>query len=159
MTSLNAPHVRIEQKKRRNRRMIGAALIASASLTALGLLLQQLKNPTPIVNNLLVFALVNLNIILLVALVLVVARNLAKLYFERKQNLLGSKFQTRLILSFIIISILPTALLFVVASNLLAQSIGRWFDEQIERSLQESLEVAQAFYRNSINNSVYSAEQ
>ena len=159
MTSLNAPHTRIEQKKRRNRRMIGAALIASASLTALGLLLQQLKNPTPIVNNLLVFALVNLNIILLVALVLVVARNLAKLYFERKQNLLGSKFQTRLILSFIIISILPTALLFVVASNLLAQSIGRWFDEQIERSLQESLEVAQAFYRNSINNSVYFAEQ
>ncbi|GAK52540.1 nitrogen regulation sensor histidine kinase NtrY, HAMP and PAS domain-containing [Candidatus Moduliflexus flocculans] len=159
MTTMNAPQERIEQKKRLRRRMLWVALIALASVTALGLLLQQLKSPTPLANNLLIFALVNLNIILLVALMLVVARNLAKFYFERKQNILGAKFQTRLILSFIFISIIPTILLFVVASNLLTQSIGRWFNEQIERSLQESLEVAQAFYRNSINNSVYFAEQ
>jgi len=149
----------LTQKKRRKRRLIGLVSIALASLTAIGLLVQQLKNPAPMINNLLVFALVNLNIILLVALMVVVIRNLAKLYFERKHNILGSKFQTRLIFSFIILSIIPTVLLFIVASNLLTQSIGRWFDEQIERSLQESLEVAQAFYRNSVNNSVYFAEQ
>ena len=159
MTSMNAPQEFLDQKKRRSRRIITVTLIALASLSAIQLLLQQLKRPVPIANNLLVFALVNLNIILLVALMLVVVRNLAKLYFERKQNLLGSTFQTRLIVSFIVITIIPTALLFVVASNLLTQSIRRWFDEQIERSLQESLEVAQAFYRNSINNSVYFAEQ
>ncbi len=156
---MNAPQDIIEQKKRRKRRIFWLILITLASLTAIELLLQQLKNPAPMVNNLLVFALVNLNIILLVSLIVAVARNLAKLYLDRKQNILGSKFQTRLILSFIILSIIPTLLLFVVASNLLMQSIGRWFDEQIERSLQESLEVAQAFYRNSINNSVYFAEQ
>ncbi len=149
----------LEYKKRRTRRIVFLIGIFAASLTAIEILIQQLNNPVPIVNNLLVFTLVNLNIILLVVLVVVVVRNLAKLYFERKNNILGSKFQTKLIVSFIILTLIPSLLLFVVASNLITQGIEGWFNEQIEHSLHESLEVAQTFYRNSINNSLYFAKQ
>ena len=149
----------IEQKRQRNRLIVGLVVVCLAFLTAVEILIQQLNNPVPLVNNLLVFTLFNVNIILLVVLILMVVRNVVKLYLDRKQNILGAKFQTRLIIAFIILSIIPTLLLFVVASNLITQSIGRWFNEQIERSLGESLEVAQAFYRNSINTSVYFAEQ
>jgi len=55
--------------------------------------------------------------------------------------------------------LLPSLLLFIVASNLITQSIEGWFNEQIEHSLRESLEVAQTFYENSFNNSKYFAEQ
>lgn len=148
-----------EQKKRRTRTLALLGVVFLASLTALELLIQQLNNPTPIVNNVLVFVLVNLNIILLVVLIVVVIRNLAKLYFEWKNNILGARFQTRLILSFILLSLVPTLLLFIVASNLITQSIEGWFNVQIEHSLRESLEVAQTFYDQSIKNSQYFAEQ
>jgi two-component system nitrogen regulation sensor histidine kinase NtrY len=64
-----------------------------------------------------------------------------------------------LIISFIILSLIPTVFLSVVASNLITQSIEGWFNVQIEHSLRESLEVAQAFYENSKKNSLYFAEQ
>lgn len=148
-----------EQKKRRTRNIAFIIVVFLASLTAIEILIQQLNNPVPIVNNLLVFTLVNINIILLAVLMVVVVRNLAKLYFERKHNIPGSKFQTRLIVSFIILSLIPTLFLFVVASNIITQSIEGWFNVQIEHSLRESLEVAQTFYDNSIKNSLYFAEQ
>ena len=85
----------LEYKKRRTRRIVFLIGIFVASLTAIEILIQQLNNPVPIVNNLLVFTLLNLNIILLVVLVVVVVRNLAKLYFERKNNILGSQFSDK----------------------------------------------------------------
>ena len=90
-----------EHKTRRTRNFALLIVVFLASLTAVEILIQQLNNPVPIVNNLLVFVLVNVNIILLVVLIVVVVRNLAKLYFERKNNILGAKFQTKLIVSFI----------------------------------------------------------
>ena len=152
------PHSK-EYKKRRTRRIGGLIVVFLVALTAIELLIQQLNKPAPIVNNLLVFSLVNINIILLVVLIIVVGRNLAKLYLERKNNILGSKFQTKLIVSFIVLTLIPSVLLFIIAGNLLTQSIEGWFNEQIEHSLRESLEVAQTFYRNSIKNSLYFAEQ
>ncbi len=134
-----------DNKKRRTRSFALLIILFLAVLTAVELLFQQLNNPVTIINNLIVFTLVNVNIILLVVLILVVVRNLAKLYFERKNNILGSKFQTKLIISFIILSLIPTVFLSVVASNLITQSIEGWFNVQIEHSLRESLEVAQAF--------------
>ena len=148
-----------EYKKRRARTIALLIFLFLISLTAIEILIQQLNNPVPIVNNLLVFALVNVNIILLVVLVVVVVRNLAKLYFERKNNILGSKFQTKLIISFIILTLIPTLFLSFVASNFITQGIKGWFNEQIKHSLRESLEVAQAFYEDSIQNSLYFAEQ
>ena len=148
-----------EQKKRRTRNIALLIVVFLASLTAIEILIQQLNNPVPIRNNLLVFLLINVNIILLVVVIVVVVRNLAKLYFERKNNILGAKFQTKLIVSFILLSFFPSLLLFIVASNIITQSIEGWFNVQIEHSLRESLEVAETFYENSINNSRYFAEQ
>ena len=145
--------------KLRKRNLALLIVVFLASLTALELLVQQLHNPVPIVSNLLVFVLVNVNILLLAVLILVVVRNLAKLYFERKNNILGAKFQTKLIASFIILSLIPSLLLFIVASNLITQSLEGWFNVQIEHSLRESVEVAQTFYDNSLQNSLYFAEQ
>jgi two-component system nitrogen regulation sensor histidine kinase NtrY len=122
------------QKKHRTRNFALLIVVFLASLTAIEILIQQMNNPAPIINNLLVFLLVNVNIILLVVLIVVVVRNLAKLYFERKNNILGAKFQTKLIVSFIILSLIPSLLLFIVASNIITQTIEGWFNVQIGRS-------------------------
>ncbi len=148
-----------EPKKHHTRNFALVIVFVLATLTAVEILIQQMNNPVPIINNLLVFTLVNINIILLAVLILVVVRNLAKLYIERKNNILGAKFQTKLIFSFIILLLIPSLLLFGVASNLITQSIEGWFNVQIEHSLRQALEVALTFYKNSKDNSRYFAEQ
>jgi len=105
-----------------------------------------LKTQTPAGSNVLIFALVNINIIALVILVVLILRNLIKLYFDRKGGIIGSKFRTKLIISFIGLSLVPTIILFLVASGLITSSIESWFNQKVENSLKESLEVAQSYY-------------
>ena len=47
-------------------------------------------------NNLLVFTLVNLNIMALLVLIVMVGRNVVKLMFERRRGILGAKLRSRL---------------------------------------------------------------
>ena len=51
-----------------------------------------------------VFALLNLNLIVLLLLVLLLFRNLVKLWFERRQGVLGAKFKAKLVLAFLTLS-------------------------------------------------------
>ena len=104
--------------------------------------------PTPFVpSNILVLALLNVDIILLVVLVLLLSRNLVKAYFERRQRLLGSGFRTKLIAAFVGFTLIPTVLLVGLAGGLLSQSIDNWFGQEVEHALKDSQDVAQAHRR------------
>ena len=104
--------------------------------------------PTPFVpSNILVLALLNVDIILLVVLVLLLSRNLVKAYFERRQRLLGSGFRAKLIAAFVGFTLIPSLLLVGLASGLLSQSIDNWFGQEVEHALKDSQDVAQAHRR------------
>src|SRR3989304_4597806 len=109
-------------------------------------------------NNIIILTLFNINLILLVVLLLLLSRNIVKFIFERHQNVLGSKFRTKLILAFVGFSIIPSVLLFIVASGLLTSSINNWFSIQVEKSLKSSFDVAQSFYEKAKADTLYSAE-
>src|SRR2546422_477874 len=104
--------------------------------------------PAPFVpTNILVLALLNVDIILLVVLVLLLSRNLVKAYFERRQKLLGSGFRSKLIAAFVGFTLIPSLLLVGLASGLLSQSIDNWFGQEVEHALKDSRDVAQAHRR------------
>jgi two-component system nitrogen regulation sensor histidine kinase NtrY len=63
------------------------------------------------------------------------------------------------VVAFIALSLIPTMLLFFVSAGFITSSIENWFSAQIESSLEESLEVAQTYYKNSAANALYYAEQ
>ena len=71
----------------------------------------------PISSNILLFALINLNAILLLLLAYFVLRNIVKLLFERKRNILGHKLRTRLIIAFVGLTLTPTLPLFLIATQ------------------------------------------
>ena len=96
--------------------------------------------------NLLYFMLLNVNVILIFLLLFLVFRNLAKLLFERRARILGSKLRTKLIVAFATFALVPTVAFFYVAVTFITNSMDRWFSIQVEGSLSESLEVAQAYY-------------
>jgi len=109
--------------------------------------LPQFSSAQSLMNHLTFFLLINLNVLLLVVFVFLVGRNLVKLTLERRQRILGSHLRWRLVIAFVGLSLFPAALLFVASTNFMDNSIEKWFDVQVEQSLEGSHEVVQAFYR------------
>ncbi len=119
-------------------------LVGAANLVDIGAYAPDL----PIASNITIFALLNLNLIVLLLLVVLLLRNLVKLWFERRQNVLGARFKAKLVLSFLALSLAPAILIFLIASNFINKSIEGWFKPQVERPLDQALAVAQTYYNN-----------
>jgi two-component system nitrogen regulation sensor histidine kinase NtrY len=105
-------------------------------------------------SNILVLVMINLNVILLTVLMVLVGRSLLKMYFEHRSKALGTRFRTRLIMAFVGLALCPSVLLFLFASGLLTTSIDNWFNRQVEKSLQDALEIAQSYARASEMNAL-----
>lgn len=149
-----------EERKRRNEFiLIGILSVLIIGLTAIEMKIPQIQAWIPIGNNIIIFSLININIILLLLLIFLVIRNLVKLILERRQKVLGSKLRTKLVVAFIILSLVPTFLLFFVAAGFITNSVEHWFKAQVEESLQGSLEVAQTYYRDFAKIMVSSARE
>ncbi len=134
-------------KRRRKERYIIAFLIVLVSiLTYLGTRVFDLGLGLPVSSSILIFALININVILLLLLLFLTMRNLVKLLFERKKKIMGARIRTKLVLAFIILSLLPTIILFFVSVQFISTSIEYWYNLPVERSLRTSLEVAQDYY-------------
>ena len=134
------------KKRIRTWRIILAVILSLFGLTGLGTYFLGQQTSTPIANTITLVALFNVILILLVVLLVLITRNLVKLYNERKSKIIGSKFQTKLIIAFLILVLIPSVLLFFVGSKLFNYSIGTWFSLQVEQSLKQSMEVAQDYY-------------
>ena len=136
-----------EQNRRKRNLLIiagGLALLFAVSVFDLGITAPDV----PIASNIVVFALFNLNLIVLLLLVVLLFRNLVKLWFERREGAIGSRFKTKLVLSFLSLALAPSILIFLIASNFINKSIEGWFKPQVERPLDQALSVAQTYYHN-----------
>jgi two-component system, NtrC family, nitrogen regulation sensor histidine kinase NtrY len=132
----------------KKRRLIRLVIIFCICLIPLFIWIQSLLlkhgETLPTGNNILIFAVINLNVLLVLFVLFLVLRNLAELLFERRLNRVGSKLKTKLIASFLSLTLIPTILLFFVALQFVSTSMDYWFNSSIEVSLQESLKLAQS---------------
>jgi len=99
---------------------------------------------TLVTNRVLLFALRNLNAILILVIFFVLGRNLFKLWVERRSRVLGSRFKTKLVATYIGLSLVPVLVLFFYASELLSGAIDRWFSASLSNVLEQGNAVAQA---------------
>ncbi len=156
-----AETLRWEERKRRRRE--GWVIFIAALMILLFAffedILPDVAADYSLTNNIAFFLLVNINIILLVLLVFLVARNLLKLVLDRRRRILGSRLQGRLVLAFIGISLVPTVMLFLIAESFVTRSVDKWFDSQIVNALKGSLEISSTYYQNSANNALFFARQ
>ncbi|MGH9458396.1 MAG: sensor histidine kinase [Thermoanaerobaculia bacterium] len=100
-------------------------------------------SPEALGNRLVLFALWNVNLVLVIGVFFVLLRALVKVLLERKRGILGSRFRSKLVITYVAISILPIVLLFVVATDLLRLSIDRWFNTPVRTVLENSDAIAQ----------------
>jgi len=134
--------------KRRKREIITICIILPTIilLTYLGTKILDLGIELPIADSILIFALININVILVLVLLFLTMRNLVKLVFERKRKVMGSGLRAKLVFAFVILSLLPTIIIFFVSVQFIFLSIDYWFNLQVEQSLQKSLEAGQDYY-------------
>jgi two-component system nitrogen regulation sensor histidine kinase NtrY len=152
MNSRKRPDRTKETKRRRRERVIMIiTLPLIVFLTYIESHFLQFGSKLPIGSNVLIFALMNINVILLLLLVYLVTRNVVKLIFERKRNIFGHRLRTKLVLTFIALSLLPTIVLFGLASQFIFTSMEYWYNIQVEQSLKKSLQIGRSFYQGVID--------
>jgi two-component system nitrogen regulation sensor histidine kinase NtrY len=135
------------RRRRREAWIILATALAVLTFALFEIRLPQFTGTASFGFDAVLIALLNLNLILLLLLISLVGRNIVKLIFERRRRILGSHLRTRIVTAFVTIALLPTVLLFLIAHAYLGNSIEKWFDGQVERSLEGSVEVAHAYYQ------------
>ncbi len=146
-------------KRRREWLLIASSIVLVILLTRFESQVYELTSQLPVVNSILVLAIININILLIILFLFLVFRNLFKLILERRRRIPGAKLRSKLVVAFVALSLVPTMLLFLVSAGFITNTIENWFNAQIENSLEESLEVAKTYYKNSATNALYYADQ
>ncbi len=149
-----------EARKRKIERII--MVIAGVLIVLLSLAEHYLissSSPLSAGSNVAIFAVINLNILLILLLSFLIVRNLVKLIFEDKRNVLGAKLRTKLVIAFVSLSILPTMMLFLVSFQFLRTSIGYWFNVKVEGSLDNALTIGQTYYEGQISQLQYLSQK
>src|SRR5579884_3906371 len=72
---------------------------------------------------------------------LILARNLLKLYVERRSNKLGSRFKTKMVVAFLALTLVPACFLFAFSYGLLNRSIDKWFGIPFDIVRSDATEV------------------
>lgn len=125
-------------------------LVTTGIAIALGYYLQQqfplLSDEQFLANNLGLVLLINLNILVILILGFLVAKNLIKLVLDRRKNILGSRLRARLVVAFVGLSFIPTLLLFMTARGILEHVMRGWFSSQVSSAVDGSLGIAREWY-------------
>ncbi|MDM8541715.1 ATP-binding protein [Desulfococcaceae bacterium HSG9] len=137
-----------EDRRRRKREIIIIVIIIAVVpvLTYFENRVIDLGVDFPISNAILMFTLININLLLLLLLIFLVFRNLVKLFYDRRRKVMGSKLRTKLVATFITLTLLPTAILFLFSIHFITASIKFWFNAPVEQALTNSIAVGRSYY-------------
>jgi two-component system nitrogen regulation sensor histidine kinase NtrY len=129
------------QKKPRNRgfTIVGLVILVAIYIAAL-IVVQQSRLAFGAVS---LQAITALNITLILVMLFVLGRNIIKLYVERRRKKLGSQFSMRVVVTYIGMALVPTVLLFIVASGLIRTAVESWFSTDTEQIVRRAREVSE----------------
>lgn len=146
-------------KTKKERYIIVAILLTVTLLTVVEIRITGINDDFPISSTVLMFILINTNLLLLLALILLVFRNLAKLYYEKKARIFGTKFKTKLVVAFITLALLPTSVLFFFSIHFMSTSLAFWFNAPVEQALENSLSVGRQLYEHIESKNLFFAKR
>ena len=134
------------RRRRREVILILVIIFVVALLTFVEIRTIRFGADIPVSNTILMFTLININLLLLILLIFLVFRNLVKLLYDRRRKVMGAKLRTRLVVAFIVLTIVPTVVLFFFSINFITTSLEFWFNVPIEQALENSLRVGGRLY-------------
>lgn len=103
-------------------------------------------------DTLLIYALSSLNFAAFVVFSFIFIRSLLKLRRERRERQLGSKIKTRLVVSFISLSLLPITAMALFSYLFFNRTLEKWFYRLPEEVIREAIEVERTAVLNQSRN-------
>ncbi|HHO74807.1 MAG TPA: HAMP domain-containing protein [Deltaproteobacteria bacterium] len=131
--------------------IIGLIVLLSVAKTNVS----RINLPSP--NNIVIFTLISLNVVLLILVIFLVTRNITKLVLERKKGVLGTKLRTKLVAMFVTLTIIPTMVLFFTSILFLNRSMEGWLSSEVETAIEESMNVANIYYKEASADAIHYA--
>src|SRR5271170_158809 len=80
--------------------------------------------------------------LLFVVLLVLLSRNILKLYADQRSRVLGSLLRTRMLIGAMLLSLAPAMFMFFFSYFLLNRSIDRWFSQPVGQLREDSTRVA-----------------
>ncbi len=87
----------------------------------------------------------NIDLVLLLLLVAVIARRLVSLYSGRRTKTAGSALHVRLVFVFSVLAIIPTVIMVILSVFFFHFGVQSWFSERVTKAVTASHEVAKAY--------------
>jgi two-component system nitrogen regulation sensor histidine kinase NtrY len=94
-----------------------------------------------------VLFLLNLNLVLVLVLGALVAKQLVQVWAQRRRGLAGSRLHVRLVVLFSLVAVTPTIIVSVFSFLFFTYGVESWFSERVRTALSESQAVAEAYLR------------
>lgn len=122
--------------------------LLAAALVGLVTLVDRSSGLSPaLLSEVVLYALVAVDLTMLGALGFVLARNVIKLLVERRRALPFARFRAKLVAAMLVLSLVPAVLVLIVGSELIRNSASRWFAPPIDDVLSAAREIASDYYQ------------
>src|SRR6202140_624206 len=134
----------VERYRKDPRVIVAVPLLILAGTSLVYYAIQRAKelSTEALSSQVLLFVLWNINLLLILGIVFVLLRAIAKLVLERQRGIIGSRFRTKLVVTYVLMSLVPVGVLFFVATDLLRVSVDRWFNTPVRKILQNGEAIA-----------------
>lgn len=93
---------------------------------------------TPTATSLILLIIKPINILLLVTLFFIIARNAVKIWLNQRRRETGYRLRTKLVLAILPLTLLPAMLIFFLASRFLDDTLLNLFDTNLERVIRNA---------------------
>lgn len=117
-------------------------LILFSVLATLNAFNNRFLNPSTTFEILLFTGLTALAFLLFVGILVLLTRNLLKLYADQRSRVLGSRLRTRMLWGAILISLVPIAFMVAFSYGLMNRAVDRWFSQPVNEMRDDSTRIA-----------------
>ncbi|MGH9348532.1 MAG: ATP-binding protein [Vicinamibacterales bacterium] len=130
------------------RLLLAGIVVLLAALAGLLTLARRSRELAPdFLTEFVLYALSATNLAMLVVLVFVLARYIVKLVVERRHALPFARFRAKLVAVLLGMTLIPAVLVLIVGSELIRNSVDRWFNAPMEEVLGSATAIAGDYYQ------------
>lgn len=126
--------------------LVWIALLLGALAAMLTLADRSAQLSPDFLSEVVLWALSAADVSMVLVLAFVLARNIVKLFVERRRGLPFARFRSKLVGALLVMTLIPALLVLFVGSELLRNSANRWFSAPIDDVLTSARAIASDYY-------------
>jgi two-component system nitrogen regulation sensor histidine kinase NtrY len=122
-------------------------LVLFLSLAALNAFNPNFLNPSSPLQTLVFIALSVIGFLLFVGVLVLLVRNVLKLYADQRSRVLGTRLRTRMLWGAVLVSVAPLVFMFAFSYLLMNRAVDRWFSQPVTQMHDDANTMALELYQ------------